>query len=168
MQIYWGLCIYSFSHKQGVSNMELASRLEFGMNARTLMGAGPGMAAPPPPPPVGRAAGPGRSNVIVLNNEPPSSSANNKEKNKSNVINNKNNNSNNKKKSKYFTSLRSLRYKTYRGNSVRHHNQGQKMKRKSVPDNLLYNNRQNSMMDPQDIIIHHQNGSQRSSPENYY
>ena len=162
MQIYWGLCIYSFSHKQGVSNMELASRLEFGMNARTLMGAGPGMAAPPPPPPVGRAAGPGRSNVIVLNNEPPSSSANNKEKTKSNVV------TNNKKKSKYFASLRSLRYKSYRGNSVRHHNQGQKMKRKSVPDNLLYNNRRDSIMDSQDVIIHHQNVSQRSSPENYY
>ncbi|KAI9255163.1 hypothetical protein BDA99DRAFT_518043 [Phascolomyces articulosus] len=154
LYVYWGLCIYSFSHKQGISNMEMASRLEFGMNnPRRLMTAGPGMAMPPPltAGPIGRAAGPGRSNVIVLNNEPPSSATKNNSE--------KDDNNNRKKKTRHF-SLRSLRKKPYRKNSIQYQLQSGKLKRKSVPDDLLY-----SQMDSQDA---HKNQRRRSSPENYY
>ncbi|KAI9499081.1 hypothetical protein BDB00DRAFT_333283 [Zychaea mexicana] len=162
LYVYWGLCIYSFSHKQGISNMELA-RMEMGMHPRTVMAAGPGMAAPPPPPPVGRAAGPGRSNIIVLNNEPPSSNVNknNNNDNKNSSTGENDSNSNNKKKTSYF-SFRSLR--PHR-NSIRDHeavrtgrldDYQRRTKRKSVP-NLF-----NREVDPHDA---HKNRRRRSSSE---
>ncbi|KAI8144347.1 hypothetical protein BJV82DRAFT_513203 [Fennellomyces sp. T-0311] len=111
LYVYWGFCIYSFSHKLGASNLEAARFAEMGMPmtghpATTVIAPGPGMAAPPPVHgPVGR-AGPGRSNIIVLNNEAPS-----------------------KKKKKSF-SLRSL----VPPRSVDIQLDDRKLKRKSVPD----------------------------------
>ncbi|KAI7883632.1 hypothetical protein K492DRAFT_205293 [Lichtheimia hyalospora FSU 10163] len=69
LYVYWGACIYSFSHKQGasaVTGQRLAA--EMGMMPP------PGTAGVPPPPmhPIG-GGGPGRSNIIVLNNEKPQS-----------------------------------------------------------------------------------------------